>query len=142
MYLSIRGGTKQQRALVEGAAVWSAYKLMDRLAHNINVDIILKKQDDTDGWCVWADKNIKSREFELSIKKNLDDEDLILTIMHEMVHVKQMAKGELKELYRGGHRQVWKGKTVNKNYEDQPWEKEAYRMQDKLFKEYMNEIKA
>jgi len=59
-----------------------------------------------------------------------------------MVHVKQMARGELKEVYHGGHRHVWKGKTVDKNYKDQPWEKEAYRMQDKLFKEYMNEIKA
>lgn len=137
MYLSIKGGTKRQRALVEDVAVWSAYKLMGRLAHNIDVDIILKKQDDADGWCEWMDKNICPREFEIRIRKTLADSEIILTVVHEMVHVKQMARGELKEVYRGGHRQVWKGKNVDKNYKDQPWEKEAYNLQTQLAKEYI-----
>jgi hypothetical protein len=51
-----------------------------------------------------------------------------------MVHVKQYAKGELKERYKYGHKQLWKGKDhSDTDYWDQPWEKEAYKLQDEMY---------
>lgn len=58
------------------------------------------------------------------------------TLAHEMVHVKQFAKGELDP-----NMTRWKS---NRNvdhidYWDQPWEKEARRLQNKLVLEFVDE---
>jgi hypothetical protein len=55
--------------------------------------------------------------------------DWITTLAHEMVHVRQFAKGELNSTMS-----QWKSKKYcdNVEYWDQPWEKEARRLQHKL----------
>ena len=53
-----------------------------------------------------------------------------------MVHVKQMAKGELKERFTPVHKQTWNNKIVDTNklsYWDLPWEIEAHGRQRGLF---------
>lgn len=59
------------------------------------------------------------------IDSSLDFERLLITIAHEMVHVKQYAKGQVQHSARGKTR-YWMGKTVRKEYYDQPWELEAF----------------
>ena len=57
----------------------------------------------------------------------------LLNLAHEMVHVKQFARGEMDSgLTR------WKSNHYagNIEYWDQPWEKEARRLQGKLLMEY------
>jgi hypothetical protein len=70
-----------------------------------------------------------NREFEIEVSKDLSLRDFVTTICHEMVHVKQYARNEMTDT---GMR--WKSKRVPEKtkYYDLPWEKEAYRMQDKL----------
>lgn len=55
--------------------------------------------------------------------------ELIITLAHEMVHVKQYAKGQLKivKSKNGKMHFKWLGKKVNKNYFDLPWELDAFR---------------
>lgn len=55
--------------------------------------------------------------------------DWLTTLAHEMVHVKQFARGELD--FAMGY---WKSTRVSENMEYwiQPWEKEARRLQHKL----------
>jgi hypothetical protein len=55
------------------------------------------------------------------------------TLAHEMVHVKQFAKGELDSALT-----QWKSNKYCENidYWDQPWEKEARRLQNKLVLEF------
>jgi len=55
-------------------------------------------------------------------------------VCHEMVHVKQYARGELYESSaQNKHR--WQGKWINKDpdYWDQPWEIEAHGRETGLF---------
>jgi len=59
------------------------------------------------------------------IDSKLDMERLVLTIAHEMVHVKQYARGQIKEI-RGRKTKYWMGKKVRKGYFEQPWEIEAF----------------
>ena len=56
-----------------------------------------------------------------------------LTLAHEMVHVKQMAKGILKS-HAKGHK--WSGKLYSKKtkYLDQPWEQDAFAKQELIFR--------
>lgn len=56
---------------------------------------------------------------------SLDFERLLITIAHEMVHVKQYARGQVQNSSRGKTR-YWMGKTIRKGYYDQPWELEAF----------------
>ena len=58
------------------------------------------------------------------------------TLAHEMVHVKQFAKGEL-----SGNLSRWKTRDhSNTEYWDQPWEKEARRLQSKLVAKFEQEL--
>ena len=60
---------------------------------------------------------------------NQHPKDVVKTICHEMVHIKQYLR---KELTMDGMK--WKGKdTSNVSYIDQPSEKEAYILQEKLY---------
>lgn len=136
-----RGGTKRQRQRAQTIALWAAYELMHpRMADNIEINIDLCIPDGAEGFCTWADDNIKPREFDIEINKTLEGDDFDTCLLHEMVHVKQYAKNELRERYQGGHHQMWKGrKYVNSNYLKQPWEKEAYKMQEILLQRLKNE---
>lgn len=60
-------------------------------------------------------------------------EKMGITLAHEMVHVKQLAKGTLKTV-RGVS--YWKGKRYSKRtkYLDQPWEIEAFSKQELIFR--------
>jgi hypothetical protein len=77
------------------------------------------------GYCLAED----TREFELEIAKGLSLKNLVGTICHEMVHVKQYAR---KELHINDY--VWKKEEIDEKtpYGDLPWEKEAFAMEDDL----------
>lgn len=55
------------------------------------------------------------------------------TLAHEMVHVRQMAKGILKITSKGT---FWKGKKYKKStpYLDLPWERDAFARQEIVFR--------
>ncbi len=56
-----------------------------------------------------------------------------LTLAHEMIHVKQLAKGHLKQVNGVNY---WRGKRYRNNhaYLDMPWEVEAFSKQELLFR--------
>lgn len=59
------------------------------------------------------------------LDSGLDFERLVLTIAHEMVHVKQYAKGQI--THKLGYKtRYWMGKPIRKAYYNQPWEIEAF----------------
>ena len=72
------------------------------------------------------------------IKPRRDLVQLGLTLAHEMVHVKQLAKGKLKQK-RSGH--TWMGKMYGKKtpYLDQPWEIEAFSKQELILRRAFEE---
>ncbi len=59
--------------------------------------------------------------------------DMGITLAHEMVHVKQLAKGTLRQV---GGVNYWNGKRYRKNhkYLNLPWEIEAFSKQELLFR--------
>lgn len=59
--------------------------------------------------------------------------DMGITLAHEMIHVKQLAKGTLRQVNGVNY---WKGKRYRKNhkYLDLPWEIEAFSKQELLFR--------
>jgi hypothetical protein len=73
------------------------------------------------------------------IKPRRNLKDVGLTLAHEMVHVKQLAKGQLKTRKTGSY--VWAGKRYGKKteYLSMPWEIEAFSKQELILRRAFEE---
>ena len=108
----------------------------------MNLDITVKLKSlgkDAYGYCLAdpegdAERSDRPRVFEIEVHNNMALRKVLETLCHEMVHVKQYARGELYEGSRTSkHR--WQGKWLDKDpdYWDQPWEIEAAGREAGLF---------
>jgi len=72
------------------------------------------------------------------IKPTMSIKDIGLTLAHEMVHVRQFAKGILKSKNGVNY---WKGKRYSKKtkYLDCPWEQDAFARQELVFRKSIQE---
>ena len=125
-YIEVNGGNKFQKEIAYKVVEFCIKELMPRI-RTLDITVNIKKiKSDAVGYCMMEDTN---REFEIEVSKELSLKEFISTLTHEMVHVKQYARNEMDGC--GGR---WKTAKVKKgtNYFDLPWEKEAYRLQDKL----------
>lgn len=155
MQITVTGmvGKRAEKAKLIAAAEFFAAKLMDpRMVRNITLDIEVYKNLDVEGECVDEDGTRNPRYFTISLKSNEIDE-MIKTLAHEMVHVKQHAKNELQSgvmvAARGGLKmhskwmgEVWKPGRRQDAYYDSPWEIEAYGMEVGLFAKWQATQKA
>lgn len=145
--IEVTGGTKKQRELVQSIAEYSAVKLLgSRLAASVEITIELRHDLGTAlGNATWEDDNHRPREFtiEVNAAKHIRLRRMLETVTHEMVHVKQFAKGEMKDLMsRPANIRKWMGKEVDMNtisYWDLPWEIEAYGREAGLFVRWAEE---
>ena len=149
MILHVKGSNKAIRMLVESATRFYAEKLMGkRLTENLKITVNLKRnllsKEGLEGSAVWEDDSYRPREFIVEIDSTVKVRNLLLTLAHEMVHVKQWAKDEMYEYLNTIGMVRFKGEKVHLDsleYWDQPWEIEAYGKQLGLFIrycEYMN----
>jgi len=141
MYLSVAGGTQLQRKITEDVAHWAANQLLGRLSNKIEIDIELRRISSADGICEWLDDNINPREFKITLRTGQKFSELIITILHEMTHIKQYARGYLEDHYDNKVSCRWKNKDISSrvDYDDQPWEKEAYAEQGRLAKKFIKD---
>ena len=137
----VKGGSERQRELAMSMAEFCVKKLMPRMK-SLEVNIVLKDfgKDSTYGYALPADEadTSRPRQFDVEINKKVKLRRMLETVAHEMVHVKQFARGELYESVNlGMHR--WKGKWLSnsqqcvKDYWDHPWEIEAHGRETGLF---------
>ena len=93
-------------------------------------------EGDTEGMTIDLSKWTGAYLVIIKPKRNLVQ--LGLTLAHEMVHVKQLAKGLLKQK-RSGH--TWLGKMYSKKtpYLQMPWEIEAYSKQEMILRRAFEE---
>ena len=105
-------------------------KLAKFLGIKKKVKVILTKKYDTKGsmgymYALPGKKNI----FVIGVNQDLNEEQMLETIGHEMQHVKQQVKGHLKIVVNekeGTVKKLWKGEDHTKTpYFFQPWEIEA-----------------
>ena len=138
--IAVSGGREKQRSLVESIVSHMADRILgSRLSRSVYCNFQIISNLDADGWCEWMDDNLRPREFSVQIRKEQNYSQMILTVVHEMVHIRQMARSELYEIFRPRQMQVWKGKRLKKEipYNKQPWEREAYRLQQPYAREYV-----
>ena len=123
----------------QGAEFYGEVLLGKRMAKNIYLDIKLtndlKKKEKAQGYCHIIDDSLsRPREFmiELDASMKYSFDQILTWLAHEMVHLKQFVRGELFDYENG--RVQWKSRTFGRvHYTDQPWEKEAYRLEEELY---------
>ena len=131
-------------ALNEAAWFYGRRLLGGRMAKHITVEVKLtkdlKKKEQAYGYChIIGDDVKKPREFciELDTSTKFDLPQILTWMSHEFVHLKQFVRGELFD-YEFGKSQ-WKSRVYNvarMAHDDQPWEREAYRLEDTLYNEF------
>ena len=127
------------RAIGSAALDYSEILLGKRMAKNISLDIKLtkglKQKEKAYGYCHIVDDNLnKPREFmiELDASMKYGFDQILTWLAHEMVHLKQFVRGELCDYETG--RVQWKTRSFGRlDHADQPWEKEAYRLEGELY---------
>ena len=79
--------------------------------------------------CIWEDQYHRPNEFTIEIDPDQKIQLLLNSLAHELVHVKQWAKGEYYELQSEPKVYKFNGKRVDTrkvDYWDTPWEIEAH----------------
>lgn len=106
----------------------------------LQINIIGRDNIDSDGSC----EKIGINRYLIELKKGMSLELALITLAHEMVHVKQYAQKELKTIYvKDDFVDVWMGKRYrNIKYSDQPWEKEAFSCDEDLYHDFLSECYA
>lgn len=143
MQLFVTGKSRYvNHEVIEEAARFFGEYLFKRLYKKVTIDLILSSKDmpkNVDGYCDWSDNNKKPRYFEIQLRSNMSEDNLLRTLAHEMVHVKQYAKGELTD-HMCGKKSRWKDTVINvenHDYWELPWEIEAYGREKGLYNKYL-----
>jgi hypothetical protein len=138
MQLSIIGcpDKKRFRPFVKRAAIFYAEQLMTpKMLENIYVQIKFDPKLDALGYADVLNYNEsnKPREFQIELNPIIGSHDILETLAHEMVHIKQYAYIEMNEF---GTR--WRGQRITENmdYYDEPWEIEAHGLSTGLFTKF------
>lgn len=147
MYLRTSGKpSKISIQMCKKAVRFYAEQLLGRrLASNIHLKVKFNNKELKGGYygfCDWICDRPLPRNFVITIDPNLSKRMMLLVLAHEMVHVKQYARGELKDLLRSN-----KVKFLGEVYDDElmsywshPWEKEARLLEKELYHSFRQTI--
>ena len=139
---------KRRKELTEAANFFANLLMDPRMVRGIQLDIGIVNRLDVMGECVDEDGTRNPRWFTINLRNKRDDDDLVKTLAHEMVHVKQHAKNELSSGHmvasKGGvamrtkwQGKIWKPKSKENGYWDSPWEIEAYGREVGLYQRWL-----
>ena len=102
-------------------------KLLISRHKNIEIDIELRKNIKCDADVVSGDED---REYIMRVRRGLKEDDILTSVFHEMVHIKQDLRKEHKLF-----------DCTDIPYLDRPWEQEAYELQETMLVAYRKEEK-
>jgi hypothetical protein len=142
MKVYCRGSNRKSQKLAKNIALYCARKLMSaRLARTLTVTIKFEKDlKGIEGDCEWLDEDFRPKDFIIRISDNIPLAKQLKCICHEMVHVKQYARDEMKQMFRpyGTTRYMGQYYSDDMDYWEQPWEIEAYGREPGLYTNWVD----
>jgi hypothetical protein len=121
-------GRHQKKAIVDQYVrnLYKALNIHRFTKRHIHIEFKTVLEDEADGLCLGDTKEVT-----VSIAtKNKSFMRQMQALAHEMVHARQFLRGQL--TCEGGF--AWKGRKADGfRYKNQPWEKEAYKLERTLF---------
>lgn len=131
--------SKKRHDAITSAVMFACNNLMPRVRKPFYINIKpihkLTETQGVNGDCM----DEEDREFTIRIDVSLPINDMVSTILHEMVHVQQFLSGKLKQPRPGFA--VYKRVDYDweMNYDDRPWEIEAHSKEKQLAEKYFAE---
>lgn len=144
----VKGGNKFQRELAQCVVGHCIEEMMPSLRKiDLTVSIqTLKPLHATLGKGLYATcEEIDHRQYHIKVNRYIKPNTFVRYLSHEMVHVMQYATGLLKDCYMA-HKQgvvIWQGKEClegNYSYPEQPWEHQAFTMQEILADKFFYDL--
>ena len=132
-HLVLSGQISQKKKIIEYIANLEKALGINRMWSKVIFLNFKTEVDGSYGDC-WGDS--KDGYVEINVARKLEGkkipfEEIMSTVAHEMVHAKQYLRNEL-----NGYSTTWKGRNAaGYKYENQPWEREALRLETKLYQE-------
>jgi hypothetical protein len=134
----------QLKICKEAIKFYGKQLLGENLYHKVEITLEFDKSlsgKNEYAYCEWEDNNYRAKEFTITVDPSLGKRNMLLALAHEMVHVKQYAKGELKD-YARSNKTKWKTEVIDPDkvdYWDFPWEIEAHGREKGLYVRYMQQ---
>ena len=145
MQITFTGESNKTTRKVARASIkfYAAEILSPRILKNLDIEVkfLSTMYRGYYGLCDSEEFN-RPRSFRLSIAKDLSRRMTLITLAHEMWHVKQYATEELKDYLRMPNKRRWRGKTIpiSRDYIRGGFEWEASKMEIPLYKKFMKEV--
>ena len=120
MSIDIQGTSSRKKILLIRQVI--EYMMKQLNLKNIFIDVEISnlfQNEKAFGFCL----SFTPTEFLIELDQSLKSCDLIETVCHEMIHVKQYATGELVEK---GEKILYRNCLYESSSDSSPWEKEAY----------------
>ena len=141
MIVKIKGKNEKisRKELLIATKYFARSLMTERLCKNLTINLTCDINHYCDGSSVWVDSNHKPREFDIVINARKGKRTQLITLAHEMVHVKQHATSELKSMLMR-REERWQGRYIKvdeMHYFEKPWEIEAYGRELGLYQMYM-----
>jgi len=123
--------------LLRSAHFFGEMLLSPQMLPHIDVEIVMRTTVKDLGSCTVTYYNdwYKPREFEIILKRHKSFKNTIQTLAHEMVHLKQFAKGELNLDQDKWHKMPIDTEVLQ--YHEWPWEIEASTCEQVLYDLYL-----
>ena len=133
---------KYRKQMINEAVEFAFCKLMPRVRKPIFINIRpirkLTEKQGVHGDCM----DEGDREFTIRIDVSITPQEMISTVLHEMVHVQQYVTRRMIQNMSNEVRFDSVDYTADLPYYDRPWEIEAHDKEDKLFEEFDREYAA
>jgi hypothetical protein len=125
------------KRLCEDVVSWFVSKYLPR--HKLEIEVLHRgmKREGAYGYCDVAGRHYNPREFLIELDTHMDKETYTKTLLHELYHVLQFCKGELK---LKSSKRYYKGECMEDlEYYEQPHEISARWNERILYQQYLTD---
>ena len=125
------------KRLCEDVVSWFVSKYLPR--HKLEIEVLHRgmKRESAYGYCDVAGRHYNPREFLIELDTHMDKETYTKTLIHELYHVLQFCKGELK---LKSSKRYYKGECMEDlEYYEQPHEIAARWNERILYQQYLTD---
>jgi hypothetical protein len=130
-------GYGYSKRLCEDVVCWFVSKHLPR--HKLEIEVLHRgmKRESAYGYCDVAGRHYNPREFLIELDTHMDKETYTKTLLHELYHVLQFCKGELK---LKSSKRYYKGECMEDlEYYEQPHEISARWNERILYQQYLTD---
>jgi hypothetical protein len=125
------------KRLCEDVVCWFVSKYLPR--HKLEIEVLHRgmKREGAYGYCDVAGETVRPRSFLIELDTHMDKETYTKTLIHELYHVLQFCKGELK---LKSSKRYYKGECMEDlEYYEQPHEIAARWNERILYQQYLTD---